>query len=70
MSTSVYAKPTPCRLKQAYAAAYATYAVCMEAYARGTTCLVEFTLYALFCIQKKRYSVVVVVVVVVEWSGM
>ena len=34
-------------------------AVCMEAYARGKTCLVEFTFYLLFCIQKKRYSVVV-----------
>ena len=54
MSTSVYAKPTQCRLNQAYATAYATYAVCMEAYARGTTCLVEFPLYLLFCIQKKN----------------
>ena len=35
MSKSVYAKPTLCRLNQAYATAYATYAVCMEAYARG-----------------------------------
>ena len=57
MSTSVYAKPTPCRLNQAFATAYATYAVCMEAYAMGITCLVEFPLYLLFCIRKKkRYS--------------
>ena len=54
MSTSVYAKPTQCRLNQAYATAYATYAVCMEAYAWGITCLVEFPLYLLFCIQKNN----------------
>ena len=33
------------RPKPAYGNAYATYAVCMGAYARGTICLVEFPLY-------------------------
>ena len=44
-------------LNQTYATAYATYAVCMKAYAWGITFLVDFPLYSLFCIQKKkRYS--------------
>ena len=54
MSTSVYAKPMLYRPNQAYATAYATYTVCMEAYARGITCVVEFPLYLLF-IANLRY---------------
>lgn len=49
-----------CRLKRAYtnayANAYATYIVCMGAYAwvMNVSCqLVEFPLYPFFCIQKK-----------------
>ena len=34
--------PTRCRLKRAYAKAYATYAVCMGAYASGISSLLEF----------------------------
>ena len=56
LSTSVYAKPTQCRLHQAYAAADTTYAACMAAYARGITCPVEFPLYLLVCIQKKKIA--------------
>ena len=41
-ASTVYTKPTRCRLKQAYADANATYAVCMGAYASGIICLVEF----------------------------
>jgi len=35
LPASVYTKPTQCRLKRAYANAYATYALCMGAYAWG-----------------------------------
>ena len=54
MPASVYTKPMRCRLKRAYANAYATYVVCMGASAWGIICLVEFPLYLLFCIQKKK----------------
>ena len=56
MPISVYTKPTLCRLKRAYANAYATYAVCMGAYAWGIICLVEFPPYLFFWMQKKNYS--------------
>ena len=58
MPASVYTKPMRCRLKRAYANAYATYVVCMGASAWGIICgiicLVEAPLYLLFCIQKKK----------------
>ena len=53
MPTSVYTKPTRCTLKRAYTDAYATYAVCMGAYAWDIICLVEFPLYLFSCIQRR-----------------
>ena len=53
LSTTVYTKPTQCRLNPVYTTAYATYALCMEADAPDITC-VEFPLYSLFCIQEKK----------------
>ena len=45
LPTHVYTKPRQCRPKRAYANAYATYAICMGAYAWGIICLVEFPVY-------------------------
>ena len=45
MKASVYTKPTRCKLKQSYADAYATYAVCIGAYAWGIVCLVAHFIY-------------------------
>lgn len=54
--------PTPCKLRRAYANAYAfttyanayaTYTVCIVAYARGNIFLVEFPLHLFSCIQTK-----------------
>jgi len=54
MSTQSLRGVGMCRLKRAYANAYATYAVCMGAYAWGIICLMEFPRYLIFCIQKKQ----------------
>ena len=55
MPTRAYTKPYYlCRLRQAYANAYATYTICMGTYAWSTIFLVELPLHLFFCIQKKK----------------
>ena len=54
LSTSVYAKPTPCRLNQAYATAYPTYAVCMEAYATGILKHVLSSSHSIYCLASRK----------------
>ena len=57
LSTSVYAKPTPCRLNQAYATAYPTYAVCMEAYATGILKHVLSSSHSIYCLASRKKNI-------------
>ena len=54
--TTVASLPDARHLKQAYANAYVSYAICMGAYAWGVICLVavEFPLYLRFCRRKEN----------------